>query len=205
MEPRTKPSSDRPLANGDGAVRARHPQTLLKLSRAAGPQHYASITSALAAETRAALEAALPMAWLPIAIDVEVIEAIAARLGYARTAQLVEARQREEMVSPLFDGFVKMALRMFGASPRTMVRRIPIGWPQLFRDVGAVEVVSAEERGATVRFRGLPECCIASAAWMAALPVGLATLYELVEVKGTVTCAIEDAARGNALVTFAWR
>jgi hypothetical protein len=40
---------------------------------------------------------------------------------------------------------------------------------------------------------------------MAALPVGLRMLYEIVGVKGTVHCDVEDAPSRNALVTFAWK
>ena len=204
--PTRSPSTMPPPASGHGPeVRARHPQTMLKLTRAVAPAVYPSIAAALSERTRAVLDPAIPMAWIPMAIDVEVIEAVAQKLGPATTATLVEARQREEMGSALFDGFVKMALRVFGATPNVMVKRLPTGWPQLFRNAGAVEVVSTGQKEAEVRFRGLPAVCIESAAWMAALPVGLRMLYELVNVKGTVDCAIEDVGSGTALVTFRWQ
>jgi len=203
--PTRSPSTLPPPASSHGPeVRARHPQTLLKLTRGVAPAVYPSIAAALSERTRDVLDTAIPMAWIPKAIDVEVMEAVALKLGPATTAQLVEARQREEMGSALFDGFVKMALRIFGATPFVMVKRIPSGWPQLFRGAGTAEVVSTVGREATVRFRGLPPVCLESAAWMAALPVGLRMLYELVNVKGTVDCKIEDAASGTVLLTFRW-
>ncbi len=205
MGSRPESSAPPPSTAGAPEVRARHPQTLLKHTRAAAPTAYPAILAALGAGTRAALDASIPVTWLPITLDVEVVEAIAERLGPAATASLIESRQREEMGSALFDSFVKMGMRVFGASPMTMVKRIPAGWRQLFRNVGTVEVVSTGDAEAEALFLGLPAPCIASEAWMAALPVGLCMLYELVRVKGTVTCRIEDAARGNARVTFRWR
>jgi hypothetical protein len=194
-----------PPPSGDApGVRARHPQTLLRLARAQAPDAYPALEASLAAETRAVLEAVTPMTWLPIAVDVEVMEAVAARLDAATTAKLVQDRQREEMQSALFDGFVKTALRVLGASPSMLLKRLPAGWQHLFRNAGTVEIVPTGMHDAEARFVGLPAMCIGSKAWMAALPAGLRMLYELVDVKGTVTCRITDPAKGVAHVLFQW-
>lgn len=182
-------------------VRARHPQALLRLAEEGAPS---SVAAALGAATRAALGAADPMAWLPVEIDVEVVEAVAA-LGPAASLAILEARQRAEMKSALFDGFVEKALRAFSPSPVNMVKRIPDGWGRLFRDAGWITVVSTGRNVAVTRFHRLPAVCVHSAPWMASLPVSLRTLYDLVDATGTVDCRIEDAAEGTALLTFRWR
>ncbi len=186
-------------------VRARHPQTLLLLTEESAPDRHPAVLAALRPETRASLQDAIAMTWLPMAIDVEVIETVAEQLGPEETATLVEKRQREEMGSALFDGFVQTALRVFGASPVNMVKRLPSGWGHLFRNAGWIEVVSTGPRNATCRVHRLPRECTRSAAWMAALPIGLRTLYEIVGTKGTVDCRFEDAGQEMVLLTFRWR
>jgi hypothetical protein len=213
--PSSIPSS-RSLHASGGEVRARHPQTLLRLTGKMAPGAHATILASLRPETRATLDGALPMAWIPVEIDVEVMDAFYRELDGAVSLgetpkpplaahSIIHARQREEMGSALFDTFVKMALRVLDASPSTVVKRIPSGWHQLFRDVGVVEVVRTSQRAADVRFRGFPPVCMASHAWIDALPVGLHMLYELVNATGTVTCEIEDLAQGNVIALFRWK
>jgi hypothetical protein len=179
-------------------VRARHPQMLLRLAEERAP------AATLPEATRAALAAADPMAWLPVEVDVDVVEAMDAALGPGAQAVL-EARQREEMKSSIFDGFVKTALRAFAPSPANMVTRLPSGWGRIFRNAGWVAVVSTGRHVAVARVHRLPAPCIRSAPWMAALPVSLATLYELIAATGTVDCQIEDPGEGTALLTFRWK
>jgi hypothetical protein len=177
---------------------------LLSLIEAREPASYPGIYGALRRETREVLERSLPLAWIPIEIDVEVVERVAEHLGDANFELLIEQRQREEMKSALFSGFVKTALRLFGASMSLLIKRLPSGWAHLFRNVSRVEIVSTGPHEAVAHFRGLPRVCIESAPWMAALPVGLRMLYELILKKGTVECRIEDPAAGDARVTFRW-
>ena len=199
------PSSPPPSTSTTPEVRARHPQTLLRLIEETAPDAHAAVVAALEEATRVTLGGAVPATWIPMAIDIEVLEAASRHLSASALARLIEARQREEMGSALFDGFVQTALRVFGASPTNMVKRIPTGWTHLFRNAGWVEIVAAGRSDALARFHRLPAVCIASAPWMAALPVGLRTLYEIIGVKGTVECRIEDQDEGKALVTFRWK
>ena len=185
-------------------MRARHPQTLLQLAQKAGPGIYPAIERSLAEDTRAVLDTVEAIAWLPIAIDVEVMEAVAARFDAAATAHLVAERQREEMGSSLLEGFIKTAMRVLGPSPSMLLKRLPGGWQHMFRHAGTVELVPTGEHDAEARFVGLPAMCIGSTAWMSALPVALQTLFELVGTKGTVTCRIADHEQGIALVSFEW-
>ena len=179
-------------------MRARHPQTLLRLAEETAP---GSVAATLPAETRAALAAADPMTWLPVVVDVEVVEAVAA-LGPETSTAVLEARQREEMKSVLFAGFVQTTLRVFAPSPANMVKRIPAGWGRIFRHAGWFAVASVERNVAVAHFHRLPAVCVGSAKWMASLSVSMCTLYDLVGASGTVECRIEDAAQGMALCTF---
>jgi len=192
------------LPTGPAQVRARHPQTLLRLARAAAPTAYAAIEEALPLATLGAVEAAIPSAWVPIELDVEVMEAVARRLGAITAASLVEARQREEMGSALFHGFVQSVLRVSGASPAVLMKQLPAGWKQLFRDCGWIEIIEVASAEGRVMFRDLPRACIASDAWMAALPVGLGMLYEIIGMKGSVECRTRNVTERSAMVRFRW-
>ena len=80
-----------------------------------------------------------------------------------------------------------------------------MGWGRLFRNAGWVEIVSTGLRSAVIRLHRLPAWCVASTEWMASVLVALRSFYDMVGVKGTVECRIEDAAEGTALITFRWK
>jgi hypothetical protein len=178
---------------------------LLRIAEERVPEGAPSLTAALGGGTRTVLEATDPSGWLPMEIDIEVIEAVTRRFGPDAAASVIEARQREEMASALFAGFVKTVLHVFAASPASLVKQIPAGWARLFRNAGWVEIVSLGRSDAVIRMHRLPAMCIASSASMAALSVGLRSLYEIVGATGTVECWIEDATEGTVLVTFRWK
>lgn len=130
---------------------------------------------------------ALPVEWLPVEMDVEVIDVVARQLSPSTLEGLVAERQRQEMGSALFRTFVSTAQKLFGLTPKTMIRHLGRGWRQVFSHCGEIEVVSMEARQATMMLRGLPEVCLASATWVGVLPAGLRVLYELINTPGDIS------------------
>jgi hypothetical protein len=186
-------------------VRARHTQALLGLAEERVPAGAPSIAASLGAGGRAIVEAADPSAWIPLEIDVELVEVMTRQLGSAVTASLVDANVRDETNRTLLAGMAAAVLHAFAASPVTVVKQLPAGWGRVFRNAGWVEVAATGRSHAVARFRRLPAICVASAAWMDALIAGLRSLYSVVGATGTVERSIEDAAQGTVLVTFRWR
>ncbi len=186
-------------------VRARHTQTLLRLGEARVPADAPTLASALDPRMRAVLESADPASWVPLEVDVAIVEVLNRRFGAAGAASIVDANVRMETDSTLLAGLVKTVLHVFAPSPAAIVKQIPAGWGRLFRDAGWVEVVSTGPRAALVRFHRLPAVCVASPAWVESVLVGLRSLYSLVGATGTVESRVEDAAHGTVLVTFRWK
>jgi hypothetical protein len=168
-------------------LRARHPQMLLALLAERHPAAHAKVMSELRCGEK--LAHALPVEWLPVEMDVEVIDVVARQLSPSTMEALVAERQRREMGSALFKTFVSTAQKLFGLSPATFIRHFGRGWRQLFSECGEIDVVSLERGAAVVMLRALPEVCLASVAWVNALPAGLRVLYELVNTTGDVTVA----------------
>jgi hypothetical protein len=137
----------------------------------------------------AQLDQALPVEWLPVDVDIEVVEVVSRQLSPVTFDALISERQRQEMGSALFKSFVVTTTKLFGLSPATFIRHLHRGWRQVLQDCGVIEVASLEQRSALVLLRELPAVCLASNAWIGALPAGMRVLYELVNTRGTVTVA----------------
>jgi hypothetical protein len=148
-----------------------------------------------------ALLNALPVSWIPVEMDIEVIESVGRQLSPATMDALVSERQRREMGSALYKTFVSTTLKVFGASPTTVIKQLGRGWRQMFSECGEIEVVRHDKQTALVRIRALPETCLASSAWIGALPAGLRVLYELVSAKGDVAVEQRD---GQVELHFSW-
>ena len=175
---------------------------LLELLQAQQPTLHAELMTSLRSAKRIAT--AMPVEWLPIEADVELIDALANKLSPAALDSLVRDRQRLEMGSALFKTFVSTILRLLGGgSPATLVRHFPKGWSQVFSECGRVEIEEAEGVGhARLRIADLPAVCIASRAWIDAIPVGVQMLYELIKsTTGKVTLTRDGS---SVLLDFTW-
>jgi hypothetical protein len=180
-------------------LRARHPQMLLALLAERHPAAHAKVLPALQCGDQ--LAHALPVEWLPVEMDVEVIDTVARQLSPSMMEALVSERQRQEMGSALFKTFVSTAQKLFGLSPATFIRHLGRGWRQVFSHCGEIDVVSLERGAAVVMLRALPAVCLASSAWIGALPAGLRVLYELVNTTGEVAVARHV---GDVELRFSW-
>ncbi|HEY2745712.1 MAG TPA: hypothetical protein VGL86_13850 [Polyangia bacterium] len=180
-------------------IRARHPQMLLALLAERHPSAHQKAMTTLACADK--LGHALPVEWLPIAIDVEVVDVVARQLSPSVMEALVSERQRQEMGSALFKTFVSTAQKLFGLSPATFIRHLNRGWQQIFSECGTIEVVRVEKHAGVVMLRALPEICLQSSAWIGALPAGMRVLYELVNTTGAVTVTRRGA---DVELAFAW-
>lgn len=171
-------------------VRARHPQMLLAVLAEREPAAHGKVMAALGCAEL--LSQALPVQWLPVEVDIEVIEVVTRALPVAAFESLISERQRREFGSALFKSFITTTTKLFGLSPATFVRHLGRGWSQMLQECGVIKVVSIEKQSALVTLSELPPVCLASAAWIGALPAGLRVLYELVHTRGEVTVTTRD-------------
>lgn len=157
---------------------------LLALLADRHPAAHAKVMQTL--ECAQKLSQALPVEWLPVEMDIEVMELVSRQLSPSMTDALVSERQRREMGSALFKTFVSTAQKLFGLTPATFIRHLDRGWRQVLSHCGKISVVSLERGAAVVTLQELPEMCLASSAWIGALPPGMRVLFELVNMRGEV-------------------
>lgn len=145
---------------------------------------------------------AFPVEWLPVAIDVELMEALARKLAPAVLDELVRERQRKEMGSALFKTFIATIGRLLGLTPAQMLRHFPKGYGQVFQECGEPAIELMEDRRGVIRIRKMPLVCLDSRAWINSMPVGVSMLFELTAIK---TGKVTGVREGRDLVlTLTW-
>lgn len=180
-------------------IRARHPQMLIELLAELHPEVHARVIPTLSCAEK--LTHALPVEWIPIEMDVELIDAVSAALSPATLAALVSERQRREMGSALFRTFVATMQKLFGLSPTTILRHLGRGWRQVFSECGEIDLVSLGDGQGVALLRGLPDVCLRSSAWIGVLPAGMRVLFEFVNTRGEVT---SQRRGGDIELRFRW-
>jgi hypothetical protein len=176
---------------------------LLALVQAQRPELHAALLAALALTHGERLQGLQPVEWLPIALDIELIERLAQALPAADLDDLVRARQREELGSTLFRSFVSTVGNLIGFTPATLMRQLDKGWRHIFRECGGVEIEKVEASWAMARVIGLPRECLASRPWLAAIPVGMESVFELIGRRGKVR-ATGTLSGDTVELRFAW-
>lgn len=103
------------------------------------------VRARMAPESLAIIEGALPMDWLDAPHTREVIDAVIAELGEARAPELWRELMVHRLVqSPLLKGIIGLLNRINGQSPWTMMKALPRGWGNAYRDFG---IPSLDRRG----------------------------------------------------------
>lgn len=169
-----------------------------------GPAPRAAIYAALRAELVASVRAATSVAWLPLALNIELADTIASHLGSARARPFFRAMLLAEYESSLFKPFVAGISRAFGATPTVFVRMAPRGWDLVYRDCGRLEPGELEPGQAELVFSDLPAVCVKNTLWLDAVRSTFYTAFDLSEVQGEIEWGELNLGARRAVMRFQW-
>lgn len=149
-----------------GLVRARHLQEWLQRIEHEEEPHRGRFFAALPATTRATIEDAPRLAWLPVDLHVELSEVVLAAYGPNYAHNYYRRAFASALRGPVFDVLLGAGLRILGVTPSALLRWAHKGWEASFRDCGMVEGVTIAPGRGELRYRDLPAVCTASDAWL---------------------------------------
>lgn len=150
----------------------------------------------------AAADAELGIAWLPVEHDVRLTEAVADEVGAAGVRSWAKQGVLRAIETPLL-GPIRTALARMGLEPHAALRRVPIGWPLVFRGCCDVEYERVGETRAELRLAS-----VAPALFVEVYLEGIGAAFEgLIEAaggrEGAVTVALDETSRA-AVYTCSW-
>lgn len=152
-----------------------------------------------------AVAAAPRISWLPIALNLEMVEGLARVYGEERGLALIADGIYRQFETPLWSGFVGGAVRLLGTDPGTLGRWIPEAVRLVFRGVGqwSAEKTSPEEL--TVRAEELPPVLAAHVLWLRCFAFGVTPLFTLCGRDGRARLAEWDTAGRRASYLLHWK
>jgi hypothetical protein len=168
------------------------------------PQLGARVRGRLDDSARAALDAAGPVSFVPVELDVEVTEALFAEAGEARAREILRENLLVTFDAPILSSFVAGALRLLGRNPARLFGWSAKVWGQLYRDCGSIRFVRAGESAGRLELADLPACVTASRAYLAGMEAAFDASFALMDAEGELRLAHVDPD-GRATFELAWK
>lgn len=159
----------------------------------------------LPAEALGTISSAGGLDWLPVALDLQVTQAIYDGLGSAEADRFFRAHTLESFEGPILQTLVSTGVRIFGLDPVSFLRWVPRGWHLIFRGVGEWRVPAVPPGATSVALvlASLPGECAEHAVWVRSVARSIAAVLDLARVAGSVE--LLPRARGGREVHLSVR
>jgi hypothetical protein len=155
-------------------------------------------------ETRARIRAASWIDWLPIELDLELAEAVAAELGPAADRQRARMSIQLSVESPLLRPFIVGVQTSFTLEPGSVIRQAPRGWLAIYKSAGTLEYQIGQGAERVLVYSDIPAQVVASALYLDAIAGAFESLFDLCRVEGSVSVEAVDPRRRRAELRFSW-
>jgi hypothetical protein len=184
------------------AVQASYMKNLFAALDALG--HLAALGSADAALLRE-VAAAPRLSWLPVAVNVRTVEAMAARFGEQRGSALLAECVYRQFDTALWKHFIRNATRLLGTEPGSLGRWLPEAFSLVFRGCGRFSVDLTGELELTVRVDDLPAMLAAHRLWLDSLAIGMTPLFTVCGRHGDASLVEVSQAERRARYVLRWK
>lgn len=149
--------------------------------------------------------AASRMSWLPVELNVRMIDALYGTLGPQRAREFQSDQITSQFGTPLWRSFVEGGVRLLGLEPGMMVRWLPAAIGLIFRDCGGWSVERGDESSAVLCAFDLPRLLATHPHWLDSVAGGIHAMFILCKTSGETEVAELDAARGTARIAVRWK
>lgn len=155
-------------------MRASHIDSNLRSLAALGAERERAIREQVPEVVRA-VEAASRVAWLPLELDIQLTDAVERACGLERMK-----RWARDALGRSSEGWllrpVVVGLSALGLTPEGALKRVPSGWPLIYRDCGQLHYQHADEHGITLVHSEVPAAMIENSTYLE----GIAGAFEAI-------------------------
>ncbi len=134
------------------------------------------------------------MGWVDVEDDIFVVSGIWEVLGDADASEMMSRFVVRHLELPYLKTIVTNTARMFGLSPSSLMRMLPIGWGLVYRNVCTSKLASLSVGKAELAFEAMAPSAIRSEAYLSHFRAVLESLFRITEVKAEVV--IQDRRLG---------
>jgi|GEM_PF-1032701 len=144
--------------------------------------------------------------WISVEFDIRLSHAVESCLGRGADYERARRSTGRSFESKLLQPFVEGAVRLFGLSPKAMIKLVRRGWTSLYQNCGEADAAFGDDDAPTaaLTLSRLPDVVYNDAVYLQAIAGGLHAILDVCQVKGTVEVQGKSPARKSATFAFKW-
>jgi hypothetical protein len=147
---------------------------------------------------------ATPLAWLPLAMNVEFSEIATEVLGTERAAGFFRNMVLREYKTSLFKAFIAGVTRAMNVTPAVFVKLAPKGWDLIYQECGVLTPLEPIHGKALLSMTELPPVCVKDEVWLESVRNSFYTAFDLSHVRGEVEWEELNLNGRRAIFRFVW-
>ena len=145
------------------------------------------------------------VSWLPIEINMRMVDALMGAYGEKRGMQILVESLHAQFDTPLWNNFIKGGLRLFGQEPIGFGRWIPEACALIFRNCGSWSIELGEPAQMRAIMQEVPQPLIDDERWMRTIGNGMLALFWVCEVDGGARMIECDPHARRATFLLEWK
>jgi hypothetical protein len=150
------------------------------------------------------IESAGNLAWLPIAVNLQLTDAIFDTLGEEQADAFYQNWLKRQMSAPAFAGLVRTALALFRFDTAGVAKFIPNAFDLMYRDYGTFVIEQTGPEQVDVELQAMPAELVDHEHWLRSVCSGLHALYFLTGVRGTSQLISIDPSKRSVRFLLRW-
>lgn len=170
------------------------------------PTGGAQVRETLARASLEAIESASRVQWLPLEHHTQLNDRALDALGRQQFQKVWRWAMLRVVESKTLRATVTGALRLFGATPASLIKLAPRAWDLLARDAGKLTVnIDQDQANGRMTLTDFPMEHFRSGSFAEGLVGVIESFLDICETSGEVTLASNTPAVGRAVYEITWR
>jgi hypothetical protein len=185
-------------------MRAAQAQSLLAAIRRLPKRDVDAVFARTAEGTLSTIEGTLALGWVPMAVHMDLSDALRDTLGPERSLELWRTTMTTSFERPLLRGFVRMTTNLLGVTPMSLFRRGESIYEHVTRDVGKMRFEPTGPTSGVAELQGFPASRFNFACYVEGTQGCLLACFDICRAIGTATVTRLDDVRGEAVFALEW-
>lgn len=186
-------------------IKATQVKVSLTIAERLAGERVQELHDAIGPESLAEIRSAIGTAWLPLEVDIALSHAVEATCGpesdLERARQSLTASMDQKLLRPFIEGVRKV----FGLSPKGLLKTSRRAWSSLYRDAGRPRFVDLGANAAALDYEEMPDAVLASEVYLRAIAGAFHALLDLAGVEGEVFVEALDPRARSVRFRVTWR
>jgi len=168
------------------------------------PEQADKVRELVPAQILQEVQEATKVDWLPLDHDIVFTDVLGQVLGERGVRDLARDAMIRAASGTLLKPFINSAVKLFGLSPKGILRLSKQFWRAVYRNCGQIMTVQDEPRLAHVVFESLARQVIDSPMYRASMLGTLEGVLKICQVEGSATLEEMDRASGKLVLAVRW-